>query len=206
MFITCINLANKGGATKIYTPSLSTSYAILNSAQYQLRATLIIDTSVSLIKFNKVIFNKVQFESTGIYYLTYQLYSVSDASVNNTKSVSSTLVDNLMFGLSDFSLSSELCVLDYQWEFDNTSSYAIKIYRTNPVLALCGLATSNSHFLLINTFNCPATHPYYNSTSGLCQNMCADYYYENTTSYTCTACYYACMDCTTNSSTSCTSC
>ena len=56
------------------------------------------------------------------------------------------------------------------------------------------------------TWNCPVSHPYYNSTSDLCQNLCANYYYENTTINSCSLCYYACIDCTSGSSTKCTAC
>lgn len=90
--------------------------------------------------------------------------------------------------------------------FSNTS-FGIKINDSSPTNYNCGLNVARSTLFYIKTWQCGVPYIYFNLTVDLCQDACADYYYENSTAKNCDSCYYACIDCSQgSSSTSCTQC
>lgn len=64
-----------------------------------------------------------------------------------------------------------------------------------------GYSSENDDFFVWRTFNnrvrsCPSNLSYYDPVTVMCQDQCAPYYYTNTTSKLCIACYAFCYSCT----------
>ncbi len=110
-------------------------------------------------------------------------------------------------GLTDFSTIDGKCVISYQWNFATVSgTYGVQILTSAPIDSSydCALSRIKSTIFYMKTWKCQTTSPYFNLTSNLCQNGCAEYYFANTSVLACQDCPWGCYKC--SNGTTCTGC
>ena len=108
-------------------------------------------------------------------------------------------MDNFIMGLLDFSTVRGHSVLHYNWEFETQNGvFGVAINESIPYphLVQSALSRMGTMIFYMKTWQCPVGYDYFNLTSNLCQDMCGDYFYENSTVYECDYCNYSCQDCT----------
>jgi len=87
-----------------------------------------------------------------------------------------------------FNSSANTCGVDIRWDFVNNATFCGGVFHIANVLnpistTTCNITSVTFEVLYLKTWVCPSSHPYFNLTSNLCQDICSSYYFGNTTTY-----------------------
>ena len=109
--------------------------------------------------------------------------------------------DNFIMAITDFEAANAHCGFEYQWEYANLTNgtEGVEVLLSWTLHNSCGFSLSRSSLLYLMTWDCPTSHPYFNITTGLCQDVCGNAYQGSNSSnaHVCNLlpCQTVCINC-----------
>jgi cysteine-rich repeat protein len=181
---------------------------VIDANTYAMNATLGYNSTITMLQFSQVFFDSSQFSTSSNKYLYFQEWAITNTATTSFFQYNNALAANFMMGLKSFSATGGLCSFEYQWI--NTwvsSNYGAQVQTSSPYNTTCGFSGDVSTILLMMTWSCPGSQPYFDLTTQMCLSSCNPYTYLNATDNSCHVCLNpTCYTCNALNSNLCLTC
>lgn len=146
-----------------------------------MKAVLSTQVRITVLHFSQIMFDVKDVESSKKYYIVTEFYDVPVEGMFIP--IPEEFVDNFILGLTDFSTVRGKSALHYNWYFQTVDGvFGVQVNESIPYIwrnDYCTVTRAGTMVFYMKTWQCPEGYDFFNLTNNMCQDMCGDYYYEN---------------------------